>query len=523
MNRRAFLQKAGLGALQLGLVSYWANNAFAEPFKLNQLPRSLPEVQGVKSSGILDFVKAIEAKNLNLHSLMVLRHGKVLAEGWWAPYRPELKHTLYSLSKSFTSSAIGFAVSEGKLSVSDKVISFFPDQVPAEISENLRKMRVQDLLTMRTGHGKDSTAALREAQDPNWVKSFLAFPVEHDPGTFFVYNSGATYMLSAIIQKLTGQTLLEYLTPRLFKPLGIEGADWEVDPNGVNTGGWGLRIKTEDIAKFGQLYLQKGLWNGKRILSESWVAEATQAHVPPGDENNDWTRGYGYQFWRCRHDAYRGDGAFGQYCIVMPKQDMVIAITSETGDMGAVLDQVWKCILPAVVEHAAVGNKAEQAGLKQKLTSLALTVPVVKAGSNKISGINKKKFTFDTNDLKIKTVSLSFSPDACQFSMEDDNGTHDVNCGLGKWKEGFTDISTLPLKLAPTLVPGEIKNRIVASGTWIDDQTFEMTWRFIETAHYETVSCKFDGDEVKVSFRRSLAILGNTADSRPVITGKMVV
>ncbi len=511
-----------MGALQLGLVSFWANHAFAEPLRSSLLPRSLPEAQGINSAGILDFVKAIETQKLNLHSLMVLRHGKILAEGWWAPYRADLKHTLYSLSKSFTSTAIGLAVGEGRLTVQDKVISFFPDQLPSEMSDNLKKMRVQDLLTMRTGHGKDSTPALREAADPNWVKSFLAFPVEREPGTFFVYNSGATYMLSAIIQKLTGQTLLEYLTPRLFKPLGIAGADWEVDPNGINTGGWGLRIKTEDIARFGQLYLQKGLWTGKRIVPERWVTEATQAHVPSGDPESDWTQGYGYQFWRCRHDAYRGDGAFGQYCVVLPKQDMVIAITSETGDMGAILNEVWKCILPAVSERTSGGAKSIQTALKQKLATLALPIPAVQSSTPELSAINHKKFSFDSNELNVKSISFSFEANSCKFSLENAEGIHAVHCGLGKWKEGFTDISTLPLKLAPTLVPGETTNRIAASGTWLDPKTFEMTWRFIETAHYDTVNCKFEGDTVKIAFRRSLAILGNTADSRPILTGKMV-
>ncbi|WP_221390536.1 serine hydrolase [Dyadobacter sp. NIV53] len=527
VNRREFLQKAGMGALQLGLVSYLSSSSWADVLKVSQLPRSLPEAQGVASAGILDFVNAVEAGKLNLHSLMVLRHGKVLAEGWWAPYAPNLKHTLYSLSKSFTSSAIGLAVGEGKLTVNDKVVSFFPKEVPEKISENLANMRVKDLLSMATGHDKDTTPAVRENKDNNWVKSFLAQPVEHEPGTFFVYNSGATYMLSAIIQKLTGKTLLEYLTPRLFNPLNIEGADWEVDPNGINTGGWGLRVKTEDIAKFGQMYLQKGMWNGKRILSEAWVAEATSKHIQSKggskkQEENDWQQGYGYQFWRCRHDAYRGDGAYGQYCIVMPKEDMVIAITSETGDMGAILDQVWNHILPAVKSAEITANKPGQTELKQKLTSLSIPLVNGKNTSEISSKVSNKGFNITENALKVTRVSLSFSADSCIFTLTDDKGAHQVECGIGKWKEGLTDISTMPLKLVLTPVPGENKSKIAASGIWTSENTFEMVWRFIETAHYETVTCKFEKDDVQVEFKRSLAILGNTKDSRPVLNGKLV-
>lgn len=528
-NRREFLQMAGLGALQLGLLSYLSGPAMAEVLRTGQLPRSLPETQGVSSAGIVDFINAVEADKLNLHSLMLLRHGKVLAEGWWAPYAPNLKHTLYSLSKSFTSSAIGLAVEEGRLAVEDKVISFFPGDVPAVVSENLAKMRLRDLLTMSTGHAKDTTASLREQSGKAWVRSFLEQPVDYEPGTFFVYNSGATYMLSAIIQKVTGQTLLEYLTPRLFKPLGIEGADWEVDPKGINTGGWGLRVKTEDIARFGQLYLQKGKWNGKRILSEKWVNDATGMQVQSkgggaraaGD--NDWQQGYGYQFWRCRHNAFRGDGAYGQYCIVMPEQDMVIAITSETSNMGGVLDHVWKHLLPAVSEKDAGSGTAAQKSLREKLSALALPLAAGKqevAGSSDWSG---KKYNMAENSLKVSQVSMVFKGNSCVFNLTDDKGQHQIRCGLGSWQEGDTDLSTIPLKLVLTPVPGENRTKIAASGAWSDENTFEMTWRFIETAHYETVTCKFENNTLTVAFRRSLAIMANTKDTRPVLIGKLIV
>jgi CubicO group peptidase (beta-lactamase class C family) len=526
VNRREFLEQAGWGALQLGLVGYLANSAWAEPSKASRLPRAAPEAQGVKSSGIFDFVRAVEDDKLNLHSLMVLRHGKVVAEGWWAPYQSGLKHTLYSLSKSFTSSAVGLAVGEGRLTVDDKVASFFPNDVPSVIGEKLGKMRVRDLLTMSTGHAKDSTPALRESGGKNWVKSFLAQPVEHDPGTFFVYNSGATYMLSAIIEKVTGQTLIQYLTPRLFKPLGIEGMDWEVDPNGINTGGWGLRVKTEDIAKFGQMYLQKGVWNGKKILSESWVSEATSKHIQSKggsakQEDNDWQQGYGYQFWRCRHEAYRGDGAYGQYCIVMPEQDMVVAITSETGNMGAILNHVWNHVLPAVSNSELPAGKLAQEALRQQLARLAVPVPFGSSTSGVAARISDKTFDIADNALKVSRVSLAFKADACTFTMSDDKGTHQVNCGVGKWITGQTDLSTTPLKLVLTPVPGEVTTKIAANGIWRDENTFEMTWRFIETAHYQTVRCVFEDDGLSVEFRRSLAILGNSKDPRPILHGKL--
>jgi CubicO group peptidase (beta-lactamase class C family) len=290
------------------------------------LPRSTPEAQGVSSAGIFDFIEAAEAKGHELHSFMMLRHGKVIAEGWWAPYAPDLRHTMYSMSKSFASTAVGFAVAEGKLSVEDKVVSFFPDDLPEKVSENLAALRIKDLLTMSVGNEKEPTQPVVKSE--NWVRTFLAQPITHQPGTVFMYNSAATYMCSAIVQKVTGQKIIDYLKP-LFEPLGITGMTWEECPRGINTGGWGLSIRTEDMAKFGQLYLQKGKWQGRQILPEAWIEEATSKHiqqtksVKPGRaaEENDWMQGYGYQFWRCRFGAVRGDGAFGQFTIMLPAQD----------------------------------------------------------------------------------------------------------------------------------------------------------------------------------------------------------
>jgi len=524
-NRRTFLQQLGMGVAGISVASSLPQSAWSAPNRTYQLPRSLPEAQGVSSAGILDFLNTVETKKLNVHSVMVLRHGQVVAEGWWAPYAANLKHTLYSLSKSFTSTAVGMAVGEGRLKVEDKVLSFFPKEAPATVSPHLAAMRVKDLLMMATGH--QTEPALRSATDNNWIKAFLAHPVEHEPGTFYLYNSGATYMLSAIIQKQTGQTLLAYLTPRLFVPLGIEGADWETDPNGINTGGWGLRVRTEDIAKFGQLYLKKGVWNGKRLLSEDWINDATKFEIQSKGgsrpkEENDWLQGYGYQFWRCRHDAYRGDGAFGQYCIVMPKEDMVVAITSETSDMQAVLDAVWNHILAATQNNGGSANKQVQTQLKQKLASLALPLPTGQASSPVAARVSGRTYQIADNSLNVKNVALNFSGNSCTFTMRDEQGEHRVTCGIEQWKNGETNLSIVPLKLVPTLVPGERTMKVAASGAWADENTFAMTWRFTETAHYDTVTCHFDGDDIRVQFKKSLSILNkDVKDDRPTLEGKL--
>src|SRR6185436_19312744 len=208
------------------------------------------EAEGVSSDSILHFLDAIGNTNNEFHSFMMLRHGKVVAEGWWDPYKPTLKHMMYSVSKSFTATAVGFAVTEKRISVNDKVVSFFPADLPDTVSSYLSSLTIKDLLTMSVGQDPDPTGPIGSNND-NWVAGFFRTPILYQPGSRFLYNSAATYMLSAIVQKVTGQRVLDYLQPRLFSPLGISGIDWEVSPQKVNAGGWGLRLKTEDMAKFG--------------------------------------------------------------------------------------------------------------------------------------------------------------------------------------------------------------------------------------------------------------------------------
>jgi CubicO group peptidase (beta-lactamase class C family) len=294
---------------------------------------------------------------------MLVRNGHVVAEAWWEPESAEKQHVLWSLSKSFTSTAVGLAVAEGKLSVDDPVLKFFPDDAPAEPSANLKAMRVKDLLSMSTGH-QDEVKLSRDDQ-ASWIKAFLAHPVPHKPGTHFRYNTPATYMCSAIVQKVTGKPVLEYLKPSLFDPLGIRDPQWGTSPEGVTLGGYGLFVRTEDIAKFGQLYLQKGKWEGKQLLPAAWVEQATSKQVSNGsDPSRDWDQGYGYQFWRCRHGAYRGDGKDGQFCVVLPEQNAVVAITANTRDMQAQLNIVWDKLLPAFGKEPKPESPDDVAKLK---------------------------------------------------------------------------------------------------------------------------------------------------------------
>ncbi len=323
------------------------------------LPRSTPEAEKVSPKGIRNYLDAVKESGQDLHSIMILRHGKVVAEHWSGDHAANKPHIMNSVSKTYTATAIGFAVSEGRLKVTDKVISFFPDKLPANVSQHLKDLEIKHLLTMSVGHDPNAVREKTRTND-DWVKVFLAEPITEKPGTQFNYNSLATYMLSAIIQKVTGEKLIDYLHPRLFCPLGIVGASWEECPEGINIGGWGLYVKTEDMAKLGQFFLQKGKWNGEQLLPESWIDEATTSHIaslPAGTkkedltiepEDSDWLQGYGYQMWRSRHNSYRADGANGQFILVLPEKEAVIVTTAHIGDMQAELNLIWEYLLPAI-------------------------------------------------------------------------------------------------------------------------------------------------------------------------------
>jgi len=453
-----------------------------------RLPRSTPEAQGIPSAAISVFIEEAEKSELELHSFMLVRNGHVVAEGWWKPYAPERPHMLFSLTKSFTSTAVGLAVAEGRLSVDDPVLSFFPEEKPEQVGPHLAAMRVRHLLSMSTGHAKDTTGYMHRRRDGNWVKAFLEQPVRYQPGTHFLYNSGASHMLSAIVQKLSGQPLSEYLGSRLFEPLGIQSPTWETDPRGINTGGWGLKITTEDIACFGQMYLQKGVWNGKRILPEAWVAEATSKQVSNGDPStpSDWQQGYGFQFWRCQHGAYRGDGAFGQYCVVMPDQQAVLAITSGVGNMQAVLDLVWKHLLPAMSAAPLPAVLTAQGALTKKLAGLALLPPKGKAASPLAERISGRTYRMERNPLGVRWARFDFSGGQCTLRMRDRRGEHQVTCGAGSWLEGST---TLLDRIPPM---------VAASAVWSAADTLLITLRSYETPFVHRMACRFDGDQVTI-------------------------
>lgn len=459
------------------------------------LPRSTPEEQGVSSAELLAFIE--EANQLDaMHSIMLVRHGKVVAEGWWTPYDAQTPHIFYSLSKSFTSTAVGLAVAEGKLSIDDEVLKFFPDEAPAEQSANLKSMRVRDLLRMQTGHQTELALWRDEPASKSsdtLVKRFLAHPVPFKPGTHFLYNSPATYMQSAIVQKVTGMPVLEYLRSRLFEPIGYDNPHWIASPQGVTVGAFGLMGRTEDIAKFGQLYLQKGNWNGKQLIPAAWVTEATTLQTSNGSSpKSDWDQGYGYQFWRSRHNSYRGDGAFGQYCLILPDQDAVVSITSGVRDMQRVMNLVWDKLLPAMKPKELTADAESHRKLKTTLAELSMKTPAGKPTVPLAEKIAGQSFEFPENDRGIQAISLEIKPNSQTLVVRTASGESRTPVGIGTWSKN-------PLGFANGIekflsVPAQ--PMIAASGAWSADDTFTVKIVPYQTPFYSTLTLRFDGDRL---------------------------
>jgi CubicO group peptidase (beta-lactamase class C family) len=477
--------------LCLALLAALSSRCLAEEAASSALPRSTPEKQGISSAAILSFVQAADAKIDAMHSFMLVRYGQVVAEGWWEPCAASLPHTMLSLSKSFASTAVGLAISDGKLSLDDPVVKFFPEDAPAQPSDNLKAMRVRDLLTMSSGQHADVVPQFRFDTNEPLTREFLALPVEHKPGTFWFYNTPGSYMLSAIVQKVTGLTTLDYLRPRLFEPLGIENPIWDASRQGISLGGYGLHIKTEDIARFGLLYLNKGKWHGKQLVPASWVAAATARQASNGSNpQSDWEQGYGYQFWQCRHGLYRGDGAFGQFCIVMPEQDAVVAMTAGTTNTASMMNLVWDILLPAMQAKPLHSDSQSLQKLHQALAELELHRPQG-AAAPAPAVMSGRKFLFAANDQKLESASLEFgqADGSVTLGMRCHGIDQKIRCGQNAWeKSRMTFVSDV---LEP---PAE--QPVAASGAWTADGVYTVKLAFYETPFCATLTFRFAGDQM---------------------------
>ncbi|GAA3787485.1 serine hydrolase domain-containing protein [Streptomyces chiangmaiensis] len=448
------------------------------------LPVSTPAEQGVDARGIQAFLDVIEAApDIEPHSLMILRHGRLVASGWWAPYTADRLHLLYSLSKSFTSTAAGVAVAEGLLDLDAPVISYFPE-FEADITDpRSRAMLVRHIASMASGHlaeTNDEAFGLDRAEP---VRGFLLIPPDRDPGTVFAYNQPTTYTLAALVQRLSGRSLTEYLRPRILDPLGIGEVAWTQHPRGRDLGFSGLHATTDAIARLGLLYLQDGVWEGRRLLPSSWVAGATRSHISNADGTaegaaSDWQQGYGFQFWMSRH-GYRGDGAYGQFCVVLPEHDTVIATTAATEQMQKLLDAMWRHLLPALGPGPLAGRAEEDKALQDRLDRLTLPPVAAHPGPAADPGPwQRARFTprggHCANQPTLTRVEVARADGAWTATLVEGEERLALRLPDSGWA---VDDGTVPRAV---------------SGGWTAQDTLHVDIVFLETPHRLTVTCALD-------------------------------
>ncbi|KAL1890314.1 hypothetical protein Sste5346_008316 [Sporothrix stenoceras] len=491
------------------------------------LTRATPESVGVSSASIAQFLDDLSENNIEVHTFMLYHAGSVIAEGSWWPYRADRPHMMHSATKSFLAVAVGLAIEEGYFSVNTKVVDIFPEEAKAAsdgqaISENLTALTVEDLLTQTSGHAHGVSGGEWRGIKTSWVTEFFRLPLVHKPGTKFVYTSATSFMLSAIISQTTGSTVREFLEPRFCRPLGIKLLAWDVGPDGICPGGNGISCLPSDFLKLGILHLQKGKWEGKQILPESWAVACTTAQ-----------RGnlYGYHWWTdTEKQGYYASGMFGQLCFVFPQHDAVLAITAAgMGDAEPLQRAVWRHFPKAFGTSSKPLDVTENIASIESLTSgldhvrlptMTITAADEQPTSDFLAQISKERFTCVTpNDDGVFSFALDISNNeqSLAFHMQDARGHHTLNVGLvGTHVEGITTLSGA--KLHHGYEPASL--RVVATAAWVKSDTLQMVLQFTETAFRDTLSVRFFAIDEHIFAQLDRSVNVNSfATQRPPLFG----
>jgi len=431
------------------------------------LPRAAPAEAGVSARALGALLDRLEDKGIECHSLMVVRRGHVVAEGWWAPYSADRPHLLYSLTKSFTAMAVGLAVGDGLLSVDDLVVEVLPDGIPDDIPAQARRLTVHHLLSMTAGHDADTLGPAWELEPGDLVRGFLRMPFAAPEGTLHTYDNATTFVLARMVERVTGRPLAEYLDERLFAPMGIAPAEWDRVSSGAAFGFHGLHLTTEAVAAFGELLRCGGRWGGAQLIPEEWVERATSKHIDSrhyaDDTGADYLAGYGYQIWRSRH-GFHGNGAFGQHCIVVPSDELVVVVTSaqhEVRQAQDVLDAVWDCLLPGL-DHPGTAREDER--LAERLRRLAL--PAVTGGSG-----------------PARSVSAVVATAGDEVTAVPEGTAVVVEGGGDGWRVDFTGLFALEVGHEDWRESAPLGRPVCAQGAWQED-VFVADLRVIRSPHH---------------------------------------
>ena len=484
-------RKISLWLLAIGLMASLSANA-----QTNELPRSTPEEQGVPSKALVALFDSLHALPLtDMHAVVVMRHGRVIGEMYPKPYAPEYRHTMYSCSKTFVGIAVGLAIEDNRLRLDDRVAVIFPELLPESVSKDLADMTVRHLLTMASGVKPDWNMRSRGTE---WIRTFLSKPVK-EPGTQYAYDSMVSYMLAAVVQKVTGKKLTEYLQERVFTPMNVTEWAWEESPEGVNTGGWGVHIQPESLAKFGQLILNEGRWEGKQLVPAEWIREMCKKHRETGREV------YGYHIWHCGgHDgAVRADGALGQYVISVLDKDMVVVMTEAT--LGNGRDQrrlIWDVLLPHIQDEPLPANKKDYQKLLKKQEGYKLAEVKGKASSAFASNWENKTIELGKNTFGWKSLKLNFGKKEVTMTVTETNGkSYELPFGYQQWRTTTFD-SYPPYSITPIDRFKGLEGPYFASGSyaWISKEELQLKVHYVNWVSALEITFRLDENgEVKLN------------------------
>lgn len=486
----------------------------------------------VSPGALAELYQKLEDAQLGLHSFMVYKNGGVVAEAWWNPYRPELGHTLFSASKTFTGLAVGFAVQEGLLSLEDRVVSFFKEYLPARHCENMEKMQLRHLLTMSTGFASDphdfnwprpddilarSPSCFHEEKivdDVDWIRNFFEHYVAYEPGSEFVYCTHASYLMSVIVQKVTGRTAFAYLKEKLFDPLNISPVSWELDPKGYNVGGWGLMLTTEDLLKTGVFLLQKGNWEGRQLLSPEWVEQATTPQISLHSPSNPQMVGYGYQIWvDAREKAFSLRGACGQVCTVFPELGAVVAYTAgANGPERQTIERlIWEILVPGM-KAPGYSREGVQAWEREQSRMAQFRIPVPEGKPSWEAGCrasDRRRYQLGDNRLNWNALTFHFGEHAGErdtVTLESKEGSFTAEIGYGNWVDGITCVKTEDTDTDVSI----LFEKVSAAGAWQEDGSYLLKLCFRETSYINTLRIRFAGNGMMAEHTRNCSFMEST-------------
>lgn len=404
---------------------------------MSRFIKAIPEEVGISSENILKFIKVLENNGIPMHSLLMIRYGKLITETYYAPYKEETLHRMFSVTKSFTSIAIGLLAEEGKLSLEDKIIDHFSEMLPESgVHPYIAEMTIKDMLKMATAH-ENTTYKLNLKED--WVKSFFSTMPSHHPGTIFSYDTSSSHTLAALVEKLSGMKMLDYLRGKVLDELEFSKDAYIIsDPNGVSMGGSGLMATTMDLAKVAWLVMHDGRSEGKQLIPEWYIKEATKKQIDTFLKGGsiEEKQGYGYQFWRIRNDGFALFGMGGQLAICLPKEDLLIVTTADTqglaGGVQAIYDIFWREIYETLSDKPLAKDSEAFEALQAALKENHIKAVIGEQTSSFVNKINGHSYKFDDNPMNLKTIQIELKEDSGILYYENESGIQELTFGLGK-------------------------------------------------------------------------------------------